>query len=174
MSRRAVAVVFSIAATSCGWQGWLGEAQPLDSASLSNAEYRLPFSPDAVVRVRDGKWSRDDSDGPETLTIADRGLRGDLDGDGYPDAVVLMVYWGGGSGVFHYLAVVRNERGHPRHFSSVGLGDRVKVGAMVLNEGRVTVSLIVQGENDPMCCPTVPTTRTFALAGNELVEVGGG
>jgi len=36
----------------------------------------------------------------------DQGVRGDLNGDGIQDAVVLLVYWRGGSGVFDYLAAV--------------------------------------------------------------------
>jgi uncharacterized Zn-binding protein involved in type VI secretion len=84
-----------------------------------------------------------------------------------------MVYSGGGSGVFNYLAAVLNERGHPRHLASASLGDRVKVGSIAVSQGRITVDLVVQGENDPLCCPTLPATRTFALTGSSLVEVGG-
>jgi hypothetical protein len=141
-----------------------------DAAALGDAEYRIPVASAGTVRARGGSWSG--PEGKQSLTVLDRNARGDLDGDGVPDAAVVLVYWGGGSGVFNYLAAVVNDHGAPRHVASAELGDRVRIDGLSVAAGEVTVNLTVQGPNDPMCCPTQAATRTFALRGNELVETG--
>jgi heat shock protein HslJ len=35
----------------------------------------------------------------------------------------------------------------------------------------VVVDMVAQGPNDPMCCPTMPTTTAYGLYGSELVSV---
>jgi hypothetical protein len=142
----------------------------LDAAAVSNAEYNIPVAAAGTVRARGGNWS--DPKGHQSLTVLDMNARGDLNGDGVPDAAVVMVYWGGGSGVFNYLAAVVNDRGQPRHVASAELGDRVRIDGVAVKDGTVTVNLTVQGANDPMCCPTQAATRTFSLQGKDLVETG--
>jgi len=161
--------IVALAATSSGARRVAG----LDSTALLNAEYQVPTPTGARVRLRDGKWAVEDAQGRQSVTVVDLNLRGDLNGDGSPDAVVLLAYWGGGSGIFNYLAVVVNEQGQPHHLTSVELGDRVQVKSVVLRGGRIEARLVVQGDNDPACCPTVLVTRVFSLAKNELIEVGG-
>ena len=148
-----------------------GDVAPIASSALLNAEYQLPISAGARVTARDGKWLEEGPDGRQSLAVIDPGVRGDLDGDKIPDAAVLLVYSGGGSGAFNYLAAVLNDQGRPRHVSSIELGDRVKVGSVAFEKGRVVASLVVHGANDPLCCPTVPVTRAFELAGGRLVEL---
>jgi len=150
-----------------------GATTPLASGALLNMEYQLPLPPGERVAIRDGKWLEAVEQGRRSLTIIDTGLRGDLNSDDVADAVVQMVYSSGGSGVFNYLAVVLNDAGRPRHVSSVALGDRVKLTSVVHDKGRIVVTLLIQGEHDPMCCPTVPKSRVFALVHERLVEVGG-
>ena len=126
-----------------------------------------------TVTVRDGKWSRETPEGRESLTILDIGIRGDLDASGTEDAVMLLVYWGGGSGVFNYLAAVLNGNGHPRHESSIELGDRVKILAVTLKKGVIKARLIETGDDDPACCPTHRATHYYHFANGKLVEVDG-
>jgi hypothetical protein len=105
------------------------------------------------------------------LTVLDLNLRGDLDADGLPDAVMHMVYWTGGSGVFNHLAAVIDDQGQPRHVATVELGDRVRLKGAALEEGRIAAKLVVHGDEDPACCPTVPVTRVYRLVQGRLVEV---
>jgi hypothetical protein len=114
-----------------------------------------------------------DANGHQRLTIKDEDLRGDLNQDGTADAVVVFVYEGGGSGVFNYLAAVLNERGEPRHVATVRLGDRVEIRSLSLKNGRITVRLVVQGDDDPLCCPSVRVERVFKLVGDKFVELAG-
>ena len=53
----------------------------------------------------------------------------------------------------------------------LGIEDAVEVRRQVVDEierGEVVVDLVVQGENDPLCCPTQPVTYRFRLANDEL------
>jgi hypothetical protein len=142
----------------------------LDAGVLLNARYELPEAAHSIVSVHDGKWNLEDAEGRRSLTVMDLNLRGDLNGDGADDAVMLLVYWGGGSGVFSYLAAVLNDKGQPRHVSSVELGDRVKIKSVRLKRGKITARLVVTGERDAACCPTERITLVFALVNGELVE----
>ena len=171
--RLAAAALLLAAATACAKSDGGGTASPavrLDAAAVGNAEYRIPIAAAGTVRAQGGKWS--DPQGKQSLTVLDMNARGDLDGDGAADAVVVLVYWGGGSGVFNYLAAMVNDHGTPRHVASAELGDRVRIGGLSVAGGKVTVNLTAQGEHDPMCCPTQAETRTFALQGQELVQTG--
>jgi hypothetical protein len=174
LNRLLAAALLLAGAAGCAKSGdGKGPAPRLDKATLSNAEYRIPIATvgdGGNVRARGGNWSG--PQGKESLTVLDLNARGDLDGDGVPDAAVVLVYWGGGSGVFNYLAAVVNDHGTPRHVASAELGDRVRIDGLSAAGGKVTVTLTVQGPNDPMCCPTQAVTRTFALHGQELVETG--
>jgi hypothetical protein len=145
-------------------------ARELGAAAIRNAAYNIPVATAGTVRAERGHWS--DPQGRQSLTVLDLNARGDLNGDGVPDAAVVLVYWGGGSGVFNYLAAVVNDRGEPRHVASAELGDRVRIDGVAVKDGTVTVTMVVQGANDPMCCPTQAATRTFSLQGQELAETG--
>lgn len=165
--RRLLAAALICAAMGCAKQS---PAARLDAAAVGNAEYRIPVADAGAVRAKGGSWS--DPQGRQSLTVLDMNARGDLDGDGVPDAAVVLVYWGGGSGVFNYLAAVINDHGTPRHVASAELGDRVRIDGIAVAGGQATVHLTVQGPNDPMCCPTQAAARSFALKGQTLLETG--
>ena len=147
----------------------------LDLSAVANMEYRLPEAAGglpigAPVKVRNGKWATGDADGRQSLEVVDMDARGDLDGDGRVDAVVLLAYWGGGSGIFYYLAAVLNEQDHARHIASVALEDRVQVNSLRVAGGRVVVHMVMHRFSDPFCCPTLPVTKVYVLRSNVLVE----
>jgi len=71
---------------------------PLSTEALLNADYRVPNDIGPFVRVIKGKWHQKSEEGQQSITILDQGVRGDLNGDGIQDAVVLLVYWRGGLG----------------------------------------------------------------------------
>src|SRR5580765_685995 len=78
---------------------------------------------------------------------------GDLDGDGYDEAVVLLAYNAGGSGVFSFVAVVTRENGSPRNVATTALPDRVQVRSIRIEGGKLLVSAVRAGANDAACCP---------------------
>jgi uncharacterized membrane protein len=96
---------------------------------------------------------------------------GDLTGDGTDEAVTVLAHNSGGSGVFMYLAVVRNRDGNVENFATTILGDRIKVIDVEINDGKIAAELVVHAPEDPMCCPTSNVHRSWFLEGNELVEM---
>ncbi len=105
----------------------------LDPTALLNTEYQLPSPPGGKVRVRDGKWAIEDAEGRQSLTVVDLNLGGDLNGDDVPDAVVLLVYWGGGpAGAWSHQGPLGRSR---RQRSSL-LSNRISNASLHLGEER--------------------------------------
>jgi len=98
---------------------------------------------------------------------------GDMDGDGNEDRVVVMVTSTGGSGIFRELYVLRRVAGQLQVSQPAALGDRVIVNDVKVANGVSVVDLTVQGNDDPLCCPTQHVVYQFRLDGNELVETTG-
>jgi hypothetical protein len=100
--------------------------------------------------------------------IIDPRDHGHLDTDKAEDAAVVMAVSGGGTGTFYYLHAALNRDGEPVPTASVLLGDRVPVNSVTVSDGMIVVKLREHGPDDPLCCPTVEATRTYALRGQTL------
>ncbi|MCU0990666.1 MAG: META domain-containing protein [Xanthomonadales bacterium] len=99
-------------------------------------------------------------------------LRGDLDGDGGEETVVLVWTSTGGSGTFDYLAALdRASDGRVVNRGTAPLGDRVKLRAARIADGRIELDLVQSGPGDAACCPGQKVRRIFALRGDALSEV---
>jgi hypothetical protein len=126
---------------------------------LHNGEFEdEPYEPGAASRLE--------------VRFGDRVAHGDLDGDGTPDAAVILWVDPGGSGTFVHLALVLNQNGKPSHVASELLGDRVKVKSLCIKNRIVTVDMLTQGPNDPMCEPRQRVLRRYTLNHGALVPVG--
>ena len=101
---------------------------------------------------------------PEPITF------GDLNGDGQADAAVILVSDLGGSGSFVYLAAVESRNGVAENVATLLLGDRVQVKSLEVEDGRLVASLLSHAPDDPTCCPSLETTRTFLLRDELLVD----
>ena len=93
---------------------------------------------------------------------------GDLNGDGIGDAAIILVENGGGSGEFESVVAVLDPGGVPTQAGQAQLGDRVRINSMAINSGMIELDTLVQGPNDPMCCPSLPETQSFRMVGNTL------
>lgn len=122
-----------------------------------------------TMQLRDGHYE----DGDLVVTDLDLTAQGDLDGDGVDDRAVTLITSTGGSGVFEELYVLRRVNGQVLVSTPGLLGDRVEVNDLRIENGEVVVALVVQGDNDPLCCPTQHVTYRFRLTGNALVETTG-
>jgi hypothetical protein len=96
---------------------------------------------------------------------------GDMNFDGWEDVGVILTTQNGGTGHFFELALVLNQNGTPYNISTVSLGDRVVVQSGYVQDGILGVTMLTQGPNDPLCCPSQLETRRFRLDGNRLVSV---
>ncbi len=97
---------------------------------------------------------------------------GDLDGNGQQDAVMIMAVNTGGSGIFVYLAPLLNLDGAIESPMLAGLGDRIQVNRVrILDDGLISVNMIIQGPNDPQCCPTQEVTQFYRVIDGSVVQV---
>ena len=143
-----------------------GSALTLDA--LRNATYFGPFYQRTVTLMDGSDFINTDTD-KYSVTILDVYALGDLNGDGLDDAAVILAENGGGSGIFESVVTVFDETGVPVQAGHTALGDRVLVNSVKIEAGAVVLDVVVQGPNDPMCCPTLPTMQTYRLVSGQLV-----
>ncbi len=140
----------------------------LTREALRNAEYQ--FNQERV-RLSDGLLKRKVSWSDyvrESWQLREPIAFGDLNDDGAEDAAVVLSYNGGGSGTFYNVLAVLNENGAPVHVASISIGDRIRLNALEVAAGVITVKMVAHGPNDAACCPTIDTVATFRLNGNTL------
>src|SRR4029077_716112 len=105
------------------------ESKQLTWQSLLNATYTTSVTPRGAA-LRNGTYEAEAAPGSAsktTVRVADIAGFGDLDGNLAPDAAVVLVSSGGGSGTFIELAAVRNDHGAADPLATVLLGDRILV-----------------------------------------------
>ena len=146
---------------------------PLGLDALKGAAYSGIDGRRRPVRLVQGKWvgrpaSADSKVAPTVELAFDFAARGDLDGDGRDEAVVVLRHEGGGSGSFVYLAVVADRKGRPVNIATQLLGDRVQVRAVRIAAGRLEADLVEAGPGDPSCCPSRTVSRAWTLQGGRL------
>ena len=59
--------------------------------------------------------------------------------------------------------------GSPYHVATEPLGENIQVKSLSMTAGVIKVEMVVHGSRDPLCCPTLPVSRSYRLKGNELV-----
>lgn len=153
---------------------WSPEKQTWCDAlrTLQGLEYSVPYY--GAVSLTDGFYENTEQRWQVSL-INRAGLIdfGDLDGDGAEDdAISLLLVNSGGSGQFVYLAPVLDVETDPQPLSTVFLGDRVRVNAVGIDDGQVTLNMVTQDADDPLCCPTLEVTQVYQVQ-PALVQVGG-
>lgn len=151
----------------------VANAPTLSLDILRNGTYR---SPDwGEFQLSDGIFYRTpptSQESPETYTthLSDTVLYGDINLDGFEDAVVFLYTQNGGTGHFVEMAAVLNFNGNPVNVSTLYLGDRVIIESGSVQGRWVSLNLRVHGPNDAACCPSQIIIRTFLLDGNQLME----
>ena len=142
--------------------------------ALPNAEYPIYVAVTGKAQLKNGVFEETAVPGSATKTVISIGKEhatGDLNGDGAQDAAVVLVANPGGSGTFTYLAAVINRNGVAEPMSCVLLGDRIVVKSIVIESGKILVTLLTRKPNEPMAAkPTVEVKRIFKLQGNSLGE----
>jgi hypothetical protein len=147
-------------------------APTLTLDQLKNAQYQLGARDDhAVVQLTNGAYQQGTD--ATTLDYAHVQLTdfisiGDLTGDGIDEAAAIIYENYGGTGDFGSLVIYTNVNGKPVFLTSTMIDDRPKINSLKIENGELTLDAIVHGLQDPGCCPTLPTTRTYALVNNQL------
>lgn len=143
---------------------------------LKNLSYTGISEDGSAMALRAGRW---EGEPPEPGSAAVPTLdfsgelvaRGDLDGDGLAEAVVVLDSWTGGSGMFSYIAVVSGSTGKALNTATQLLGDRVQVRELRIDEGKVVVDLRGSGPDDPSCCPSMNIRQVWTLVDGALQEL---
>src|SRR5256886_5551864 len=149
---------------------WI-EAKQLRWQALLTATYATSVTPRGAA-LHDGTFEAEAAPGSASKVIvrlADIAAFGDLDGNLAPDAAVVLVSSGGGSGTFVELAAVRNEHGTAHPVSTVLLGDRILLPEGRIEGRRILGRVRVRGPADPFSLRTREISRHYALDGNSLV-----
>jgi hypothetical protein len=147
---------------------------PFTLEQLKKAEYISPVTSGKRAQLVDGKFEDELAPGAAsklTIQLLDPFATGDLNGDGIPDAAVVLATNMGGSGVFVDLEAVLNVDGKPSSAGLARLGDRTQIKSISIDQGTIAVEMVTQGPSDPMCCPTLHITEKFKLQGNDLAQV---
>jgi len=95
----------------------------------------------------------------------------DLDGSIGSEAVAMLSSNAGGSGEFVYLALFGMRDDSFANLATVPVGDRVKLQSLWLERGKVVMDVIEAGPNDPACCPTQVTRKTFGMDGGAFKQL---
>jgi hypothetical protein len=170
-----VAVLASLALLPPAW----GQARPAGGLSnnvLKNATYEAPWVAGGEMQLKEGRFDGVHATDPRiavrTLLIG-APARGDLNGDGLPDAAVVLATSTGGQEVYYEVAAVLNDKGKPVHVATAPIGDRIRFQWVNIRNGTIVVEFFAHGEKDPPCCPKAKTTRRFRLEPGGLREVSG-
>jgi len=143
--------------------------------ALKTATYSgMEDLPESVTLV-DGAWEGESfveggAARPRVELVSDFVRRGDLDGDGSDEAIVLLATSSGGSGTFDYLAVMARRDEALVNVATAALGDRVQVREARVEGARLVIDVVQAGPDDAMCCPTQLATRQWRLTSDGLVE----
>lgn len=144
---------------------------PAGAGLIRNAQYQLGLT-DAlqVVQLQNGKYEEGTSGGPDhiSVTLTDFAAVGDLDGDGSEEIAALIAENMGGSGVFVFLTIFKNVNGTPTFLTSAIVDDRPQLNALSIENGEVFLDAVIHATDDPMCCPTLRTTRHYRLVRDQL------
>jgi len=189
VSRRSIAWILTacLVLTSC--RSFASDAPTPDSASTSislpetatpapdyvtrvrNAKYQLGFVDSLrVVQLTDGKFEQGTLGGEDyvSVTVTDLIAHGDLNGDGSDEYAAVIAENYSGSGVFTFLAVFEDVKGELVFRTSSYIGDRPQLNELSIKNQKIFLDAVVQKPDDPMCCPTLHTTRHYRLVNNYL------
>lgn len=148
---------------------------PPSEAEVMNATYRGVVEAGTPITLDAGQWRGDPvapgSDMRPEVQVAGRtDLRGDLDGDGVPEAIAFLTASTGATGARRYVAVVSRQKDGTLGTATAPVGDGVAVRAMHVEGGQLVLEVVQFGEGDPMCCPGELATRKWTLADMQLRE----
>ncbi|WP_244669447.1 hypothetical protein [Xanthomonas sp. A1809] len=135
----------------------------------------VQITPDAEVINAAIAQEAKKADGATEYKDARKLAEGDLTGDGKPEVVALYTLegGGGGNGAGSYLAAFqRKETGQLQLAGTTSVsGFGVAAQNVSLEDGTVHVKLLVQGPDDPDCCPSTEEQALYVFHGSKWLQV---
>jgi len=149
----------------------ISTAAPDRSALIRDAKYQLGI-PDSlqIVQLQNGKFEQGTSGAEDYISVAITNFvtAGDLDGDGVDELAALISENYGGTGVFVFLAIYKDVSGTPTFLTSAIVDDRPQLTALSVDNGEVFLDATIHAMDEPMCCPTLRTSRHYRLINEQL------
>ncbi|MCC6260049.1 MAG: hypothetical protein IT311_04220 [Anaerolineales bacterium] len=147
-------------------------APQLTLDQIKNAQYKLNARDDhAIVQLTDGVYQN----GTDNTTadfarvfLTENIAFGDLDGDGVNEAAAVFFENFGGTGSFGYVVVYSLSNNQPIFVTATLIDDRPMINQISIENGEIFLDAVTHGAEDPACCPTLETTRRYALVNNQL------
>jgi len=146
---------------------------PKEFTEVRNAKYELGAANSLqTVQLTDGKFEQGSPGSSNndliSVTMTDFVAAGDLNADGSDEVATLVAENYGGSGVFVFLAVYANVNGIWTFQNSAMVDDRPQLKALSIEAGEIFLDTVIHGTDEPMCCPTLRTTRHYRLVDDQL------
>ena len=149
-------------------------AAPGYVAQIRNAQYQLgTLDSLQVVQLVDGQYQSGNPGATDfvSVTVTDFVARGDLNGDGSNEVAALIAENFGGTGVFVFLVVYADVNGTLTFQTSVVVDDRPQVNVLSIENNEIFLDTVIHGVDEPMCCPTLRTTRHYLLDQNNQLNM---
>lgn len=150
---------------------------PIDLAALKDLDYRLGILAETMpetngqFKLTDGVFEKSTENPPVRVSVhLVQNAAGDLNGDGSQDAAVILAVNTGGSGTFIHLVGVLDQQGKLVQAAELFIEDRASIKSISIADGKVTLDMTVHKADDPLCCPSLETTKVYRLQGNEWKE----
>lgn len=138
---------------------------------IRNAQYQLGL-PDSlqIVQLSDGKFEQGTSGSADFISVfvTDFVARGDLNSDNQDEVIALISENYGGTGTFVLLVVYSDVDGNLVFQTSKLVDDRPQINALSIEDNEIFLDAITHAAEDPMCCPTLKTTRHFRFVDGQL------
>jgi hypothetical protein len=139
----------------------------LTEQALKNGAYALPVYA-KTVSLTDGKYEGGSAADYLAAVLQPQIAFGDLNGDGTPDAAILIGENGGGSGVFVSLFAILNQNGQPVQAAAILIDDRPIINAMTIQDGKIILDAVIHQADDSMVAPSFAAVETYQLNQNSL------
>ena len=127
------------------------------ATTLVNGSSSVPAAPGSAEQV--------------TTTIFGQPSTGDLNGDGIPDAAVILVQQSGGSGTFYYAAAAVSAATGTQGTNAILLGDRIAAQSISIQNGEIVANYADRQPNQPFSTPpSIGVTKYLKLNGFTLQD----
>jgi hypothetical protein len=139
--------------------------------AIRNAPYQLSAADTLqVVQLTNGRFEQGAPGAEDFISalMTDFVAVGDLNGDAIEEAAALVSENYGGTGVFVFLAVYSQVDGTWTYQTSTIVDDRPQLNALSIANNEIFLDAVIHAVDDPMCCPTLRTTRHYRFVDNLL------
>ncbi len=141
--------------------------------ALANASYPLNYTGSGTIQLENGEFRQPAAtdSAAEIVTQLTESMAVSETAAGGTMVAAILVSQTGGTGTFYDLVALQEVDGELSDPASTYLGDRIVINSLTIVEGQIVVDMVVQGPEDPFCCPTQAVVQTYELVGSELVQV---